>query len=67
MNTTTQETLAKLMALREEGERLAALYARPILLVHPSANIRDMMDLAACKIKQNASEYVALRATLPIQ
>lgn len=67
MNTTTQETLTKLITLREEGEQLAALYARANLLVNPSSKICEMMVLAACKIKQNAAEYRALRNTLPIQ
>lgn len=67
MKTTTHETLTKIMNLRDESLHLIGLYERATRLANPSAKIREMMDIAACKIKQNIREEQALRATLPIQ
>ena len=67
MTNTTHDTLTKMLALRRESKRLIALVARAESLGNPSAEIREMMDLASCKIKQNAREYLALLDTLPVQ
>jgi hypothetical protein len=63
----TNETLVKLMELREEGERLAVSYARAESLSVKSAKVIELMGLVSCRLMQNAREYKTLRATLPIQ
>ncbi len=67
MKTTTNETLTKIMALRDEAERLIETYAKANLLTNPSVKIIEMMNIAARKIKQNIQEIEGLKATLPIQ
>ena len=64
---TVTETIAKCLALREDGAKLIASYERALRLVNPSAKVLSLMQVVRARIDENAREYLALRDSLPIQ